>query len=209
MKGSHRVFWVLGFIGISACTTQPVQRYPNYSSAPNPVPVVQPVVTPSPAVTNPTQVYPNPPQGLRWGWQDAVLFPFNKAHLEKRFHPTLQGLVDTLQRYPDINILITGHADNTGDAAYNRRLSERRMKTVSDFLQRKGIPSHRIVTRAFGEQRPTGSNACPEDRQRNRRVDLAFFPAGYSPDLSNAVTGESLPIAGTCEEQRRLFEQLR
>jgi hypothetical protein len=204
MKVAIYAFCLLGVVGMSACTTQPVSRYP---SSPNITPVV---TTPSvPVTSRPTNAYPAPPQGLRWGWQDAVLFEFNSARLQKRSHSALQNVVDTLQRYTDVNVLITGHADNTGDAAYNRRLSEQRMKAVVQFLQNKGIPSRRIVTQAFGEQRPTGSNACPEDRQRNRRVDLAYFPAGYSAESSTASFGESPPIAGSCEEQRRLFEQLR
>lgn len=208
MNMPARIFCLLGLIGVSACTTPPVQRYPTYPDYSNPTPTVQPVVTPSPVATSP-HAYPVAPQGLRWGWQDAVLFQFDKAQLQKRFHASLNNVVSTLHRYPDVNVLITGHADNTGDAAYNRRLSERRVKAVADFLQNKGIPSQRIVTQSLGEERPTGSNACPEDRQRNRRVDLAFFPSGYSPELSTTAFGESLPIAGTCEEQRRLFEQLR
>ena len=44
-------------------------------------------------------------------------------------------------------------------------------------LQAQGIDGSRIVARGLGENAPVASNAIPEGRQRNRRVELIFDQA--------------------------------
>jgi outer membrane protein OmpA-like peptidoglycan-associated protein len=47
----------------------------------------------------------------------------------------VQALVEYLNRYPDVNVVIVGYADaQTANPAYNLRLSERRARAVYDML---------------------------------------------------------------------------
>jgi outer membrane protein OmpA-like peptidoglycan-associated protein len=151
---------------------------------------------------SPAREYPQPPVGIHWGWQGHVLFKIDSAKIQKTEKPLLNQIVELLYQHPNVNILITGRTDNTGDIKYNQRLSVQRMNAVLSYLIDKGIPSQRIVSQATGEQRPTASNACPEDRLRNRRADLAFFPSGYEPQLARLVSSESQPQPGECEAAR-------
>lgn len=148
--------------------------------------------------------YPPPPVGIHWGWQTQILFDLNSAKLHEEYKSGLTKIAAILKRHPEVSLLITGRADNTGDLAYNRRLSQKRIQGIMTYLTQKGVAPQRIHTQALGEQRPISSNACFEDRQRNRRADLAFFPTGTSPPVSSTVEGDTQPIPGECEQ----FDQL-
>ncbi len=148
----------------------------------------------------PQDDYPAPPRGIEWGWQAEVLFKINSAKLRSDDLPTLSQLANTLLDNPEVSLLITGHADKTGNMALNQKLSSQRVNAVRSYLIKKGIPSSRITMQSLGEQRPVANDACPEDRIRNRRADLAFFPTGSPPPVSRPVHGDERPEPGECEE---------
>lgn len=146
--------------------------------------------------------YPPAPPGIRWGWQGHVLFDIDSARLHAEAKALLKQSAELLRQNPSVNILITGHTDNTGNIEYNQQLSIKRVTAVSNYLFKRGIHYSRIITHATGEQRPVSSNACPEDRSRNRRADLAFFPNGYQPQYAQPIVNETQPQAGECEQAR-------
>lgn len=150
------------------------------------------------------EVYPLPPQGVQWGWQGEVLFKINSAKIQSQFKPFLNSMATLLVKYPaKINLLITGRTDNTGDLEYNRKLSLRRIDAISSYLTKQGVLPRQIETQAVGEQRPVSNNACTEDRERNRRTDLAFFPVGVVPPKIETVHGETQPQLGECEKLKQ------
>jgi outer membrane protein OmpA-like peptidoglycan-associated protein len=59
---------------------------------------------------------------------------------------------------PTVNVEIKSHTDSRGPASYNMKLSEKRGKSVIDYLTGKGINSSRINAQAFGETQPV--NKC-------------------------------------------------
>lgn len=69
-------------------------------------------------------------------------------------------------------VMVVGHTDDSGDPAYNEKLSLARARSVSAYLASRGLSSDQIVVKSFGAQRPVASNATPEGRQLNRRVDI-------------------------------------
>ncbi|MGH8311072.1 MAG: OmpA family protein, partial [Steroidobacteraceae bacterium] len=71
---------------------------------------------------------------------------------------------------------VAGHTDSTGEDAYNQALSERRARTVAQYLTSKGVIDQRIITVGAGETRPVSNNGTPEGRQANRRVELTLAP---------------------------------
>lgn len=102
-----------------------------------------------------------------------ILFDFDSAALRPASRTTLRELAQTFARYSDINFLsVEGHTDSTGAYQYNMDLSQRRANSVRSFLVGQGVPRARIVARGFGESQPKESNATPEGRQLNRRVEI-------------------------------------
>ena len=71
---------------------------------------------------------------------------------------------------------IVGHTDNSGSAAYNQSLSERRANSVADVLLDGGVAFSRIQTFGRGEDQPIASNLTAEGKAQNRRVEIVILP---------------------------------
>lgn len=69
-------------------------------------------------------------------------------------------------------VLVTGHADPSGDAAANERLSAARAEAVRAALVAAGVPVGTITTSAKGSTDPSADNTTAEGRALNRRVDI-------------------------------------
>ncbi|RLB18078.1 MAG: hypothetical protein DRG82_04870 [Deltaproteobacteria bacterium] len=107
---------------------------------------------------------------------EAILFDLNSTALKSGAKQQLEKMAEVMVRYPENDILVTGHTDNTGSEKYNQDLSERRAKAVKNYLVLKGISARRITSMGFGETMPVASNATPEGRQKNRRVEIEIKP---------------------------------
>lgn len=104
--------------------------------------------------------------------RNEVLFDFNSTALRSASKSSLREMADVFERYPDTTIVVEGHADSTGSAAYNQRLSERRAYSVGNYLQNLGVRGSRLDTVGYGESQPRASNSTASGRQRNRRVEI-------------------------------------
>jgi OOP family OmpA-OmpF porin len=109
----------------------------------------------------------------------GVNFDFDKATLRPDAVDILNQAIDILKRYPDLKVEVAGHTDSIGTDAYNQKLSERRAKTVYDYLTSNGIDAGRLVGPVgYGESRPIAPNTNPdgsdnpEGRAQNRRTEL-------------------------------------
>jgi outer membrane protein OmpA-like peptidoglycan-associated protein len=105
-----------------------------------------------------------------------VLFAVDSASLRPDLASDIQSVAQNLLRYPNSQIQIIGHTDNTGAAAYNQDLSQRRAGSVADVLLRNGVPSQRVAAFGRGEDQPVASNLTPEGRAQNRRVEIIIRP---------------------------------
>ncbi len=105
-----------------------------------------------------------------------VLFAVDSAEVSPGIRSDLAVLADNLGRYQDSNVQIIGHTDNTGTAAYNQSLSERRARSVASVLTGYGVPPSRLSAIGRGEDSPIASNLTPEGRAQNRRVDIVIRP---------------------------------
>lgn len=100
-----------------------------------------------------------------------IQFETNQAEVRPQFHQHLKEVADFLKTYTNTSVVIEGHTDNTGDAAYNKDLSQRRADSVRDYLIRNfGIDADRLTAEGYGEERPVASNDTPQGRAQNRRV---------------------------------------
>lgn len=111
-------------------------------------------------------------EGIVVEFSSAVLFGFDQSSLSSAAQATLNDLVTILNKYPDTDLEIQGHTDNTGTDKYNQALSERRASTVANYLTSHGIALERVSTKGFGESTPKYSNDTEAGRAQNRRVEF-------------------------------------
>lgn len=105
-----------------------------------------------------------------------ILFAIDSAVVNSALRSDLQVLAGSLQRYPGSTVQVVGHTDNTGSAAYNQDLSERRAGAVAGILIGAGVAGRRIASSGRGEEQPIATNLTPEGRAQNRRVDITIRP---------------------------------
>lgn len=101
-----------------------------------------------------------------------VLFDSAKATLRAGAREKLAKVSGIILAHPGLKLEIEGHTDSVGGDEYNQRLSEQRANAVRDYLIHEGIKADAITAKGFGKTRPVASNATPEGRQRNRRVEM-------------------------------------
>ena len=87
----------------------------------------------------------------------------------------LRDLAASLNRYPEYDLTIVGHASTDGGTALNQNLSEARARAVRDFLAMQGVSSSRLESYGRGEMEPLAG--IPGDSPLNRRVEIAIYPS--------------------------------
>lgn len=105
-----------------------------------------------------------------------ILFAVDSASVRSDLRRDLGVVASNLQAYPNTTIQVIGHTDNTGSAAHNQMLSQRRAEAVSDVLIQNGVPASRIRSIGRGESSPVQTNLTPEGRAQNRRVEIIIRP---------------------------------
>ncbi|MBN1106368.1 MAG: OmpA family protein [Deltaproteobacteria bacterium] len=123
-----------------------------------------PAVTPRPAPPAKREVT------LKW-----VHFDFDKADLTPQAKATLDETAKILKDHPGMMLELDGYTDVIGTDAYNLKLSERRAKTVHNYLVSKGVPAARLKVKALGKSNPVADNKTPQGRAENRRVELRIL----------------------------------
>ncbi len=103
-----------------------------------------------------------------------VFFGWNQSTLTADAQNVLSGAARAAQAGNVVRIELTGHADRSGPAAYNMRLSQRRADAAKAQLVRDGIPASEIVTFAKGETDPLVPTADGVREPQNRRVEIVF-----------------------------------
>jgi outer membrane protein OmpA-like peptidoglycan-associated protein len=109
-----------------------------------------------------------------------ILFATDSATLRPDLQSDLRAISSNLISYPNSTIQVVGHTDNTGEAAYNQDLSERRALAVAAVLRNAGVPAGRVQAVGRGEDQPVASNLTPEGKSQNRRVEIIIRPTGRS-----------------------------
>jgi outer membrane protein OmpA-like peptidoglycan-associated protein len=101
-----------------------------------------------------------------------IFFEFNKADLKSESFNEIDRLYKILADNPEMKIEISGHTDDKGSDVYNRDLSDKRAKSVLNYLVNKGIDNGRLTSVGFGEAQPVIENINDENRAINRRVEF-------------------------------------
>src|SRR5690606_34964576 len=105
-----------------------------------------------------------------------VTFGYDQAQIESRFYPVLDDVARVLNQYPQTTVDVVGHADSDGAEAYNLDLSRRRASSVASYLIQQNVLRDRLYVDGRGESQPIASNATPEGKAQNRRVEIIIRP---------------------------------
>jgi len=113
-------------------------------------------------------------EGINMTFNSGLLFQINSAALSEAAKTNLQKVAGVFVKYPETNILIEGHTDDTGTPEYNMELSRKRAYSVSEYLQAKGVAASRMNVKWYGESQPKVPNTTDANRTMNRRVEVAI-----------------------------------
>jgi outer membrane protein OmpA-like peptidoglycan-associated protein len=106
---------------------------------------------------------------------NTIFFASNESELLAGSFTELDKLAEYLSEHLTTTIEISGHTDNTGNEAQNKKLSEARAKAISEYLVSKGIDSSRIQYKGYGSAKPVAINSSEEGKLLNRRVEFMII----------------------------------
>jgi len=107
----------------------------------------------------------------------GIFFDPGSDRIRPESSPTLKEIGEMLTENSTLKLLIEGHTDNTGGAATNVSLSQKRAEAVRTYLTTTvGISAARLSAKGMGQSVPAAPNTTPEGRQQNRRVELVKQP---------------------------------
>lgn len=85
---------------------------------------------------------------------ENIFYDYDKADLRSESKTALNELIAVLHDNPNVTIEMASHTDRWGSDAYNINLSERRAKSVVDYLVENGISRDRLQPHGYGKSRP-------------------------------------------------------
>jgi outer membrane protein OmpA-like peptidoglycan-associated protein len=103
---------------------------------------------------------------------DHLNFEQASTQLTADSQGTVNNLSAILKAYPNAQVQLSGHTDNTGAPDANQKLSLDRANAIKQVLVNSGVAADRIATNGYGQDRPIASNDTEEGRARNRRLEL-------------------------------------
>lgn len=119
-------------------------------------------------------------EGIQVTFESGLLFDFDSDVVKGSARSNLSTLAKSLDQYPKSNLLIVGHTDSVGTAAYNEDLSRRRSNAAADYLASEGVARSRLQTMGLGETEPVATGNTEAAMAKNRRVEVAIYA---SPEL--------------------------
>lgn len=135
----------------------------------------------------------------------AALFETGKSALNaSEAGPYLDRIAHLVTTKSDKAIALEGHADNTGAAELNQKLSDERAAEIGKALVARGVPAARIKTAGFAARRPVASNSTDEGRRLNRRVEVVLL----EEKVENITRGEPAgAFASAWDQLKALIDQ--
>lgn len=101
----------------------------------------------------------------------AVQFDTNSSVVKPQYYDDIKRVAVFMSQYEGTQVVVQGHTDSRGSAAYNESLSQRRAAAVAKVLiNQHGVSASRVSAKGFGESSPIASNDTKEGRAENRRV---------------------------------------
>ena len=155
---------------------------PMAAPAPAPMPAAAPMDSDHDGVVDSMDKCPDTPAGDRVDENGCTIknviilkgvnFDFDSSKLRPESYATLDHAVATLKQNNFPSTELAAYTDSVGKDAYNMKLSQRRAKTVKDYMVSKGCPADSLTTKGFGEADPVADNKTKAGRFENRRVEM-------------------------------------
>jgi peptidoglycan-associated lipoprotein len=135
------------------------------------------VTSPPPPTPPKTAPKPTASEFLEQNVQDAF-FDYDQSSIRDDARTTLTRNADALrtlfQEYPNVSVVVEGHADERGSAEYNLGLADRRATAAKEFLVQLGISADRLRPVSYGKERPQCTESNESCWQRNRRAHFSI-----------------------------------
>jgi hypothetical protein len=104
-----------------------------------------------------------------------VFYEFDSWEITKESFIELNKLARLLSENKNFIVEIGGYTDSTGTDSYNLDLSEKRARSVMDYLIGKGIVADKLRYKGFGASSPIGDNVTNDGRKLNRRTEIKII----------------------------------
>ncbi|MEN2997617.1 MAG: OmpA family protein [Brevinematia bacterium] len=104
-----------------------------------------------------------------------IVFDFNSYKVKQEFVSVLSNFAISLKNYKELDIIVEGHTDDIGSEKYNLELSEARAREVAKILVELGVDPSKVSYIGYGEKKPKVPNNSPENRAKNRRVEIKLI----------------------------------
>lgn len=141
-------------------------------------------VTPAPAAVAAAAPVPAPTPQARESWKtilterpvrlEGANFSTNSKKLLKSADVKLNEVVNAAKQYPEVKLEVSGHTDNRGKKAFNKKLSKNRAASVKAWLVKHGVAADRISTAGYADTQPIADNKTKAGRAANRRVEVRY-----------------------------------
>lgn len=103
-----------------------------------------------------------------------VHFEFDESEIEPKANRKLDRVANEIDKYNPREVTVAGFTDTAGPASYNKKLSERRAKSVSDALTDRGVKNRILDSEAYGENWLAVNTKDGVRKRENRRVLIEF-----------------------------------
>ena len=102
----------------------------------------------------------------------VVYFDFDQYTLSSKSIQALRSIAQVMEDNKDLEITVSGHADERGTREYNLALGQRRGEAVRDYLLLNGISKNRITVKSYGEEYPLVKGSNESSWAKNRRAEI-------------------------------------
>jgi OOP family OmpA-OmpF porin len=165
----HALLTVM-LIAAAGCAEAPFQGCPAHKApvaAPVVAPAPAPVVAPAPIAPVQRTVLQSKPITIT-----GINFQLNSSKLMSHDIRVLDQVADFAQKHDTAVLDVNGYCSKVGSYAYNQRLSEQRAASVARYLEAHGVSRSRMVLKGHSYNDPIASNATPQGRFANQRVEI-------------------------------------
>jgi peptidoglycan-associated lipoprotein len=107
-----------------------------------------------------------------------IYFDYDRYDIKEEAKPILKEVSSILSRNKDIKVIIEGHCDERGTNEYNLGLGDRRANSAKEYLISLGIPSGKVETISYGEEKPLCTEQTEECWAKNRRAHFVLVEGG-------------------------------
>lgn len=108
---------------------------------------------------------------------NSITFDTNNDIMKASANAALDSVAIVANEYDKTKLQVIGHTDSSGNDKINIPLSQRRARTVANYLALRGVAANRLYATGVGSSQPIASNDTPEGRAQNRRVEIMLINA--------------------------------